>query len=111
MSSRSTQTTAAQMRVANEEAASNAAFDVLNNMEQVVPGSELYNCAGQEFLANKNNQEGQYPNANNQDALPHVLVYVASTAGQHDALSLATSFHRQSRPAVLLEYPSRHILK
>ena len=47
MSSRSTQTTAAQMRVANEEAASNAAFDVRNNMEQVVPGSELYNCAGQ----------------------------------------------------------------
>ena len=56
MSSRSTQTTAAQMRAAHEEAAMNAAFDVLNSIEQLVPASLLYNFAGQEFLANKNNR-------------------------------------------------------
>ncbi|WOG86919.1 hypothetical protein DCAR_0206138 [Daucus carota subsp. sativus] len=56
MSSRSTQTIVAQMKAANEDTASNAVFDILNSMEQVVPGSELYNFAGQKFLANKNNR-------------------------------------------------------
>ena len=62
------------MRVANEEAASNAAFDVRNNMEQVVPGSELYNCAGQEFLANKNNR-GFFMRAPNNQVRYDMILY------------------------------------
>ena len=65
----------------NEEAASNAAFDILNNMDQTVLGGDLYNFAGKEFLANKNNR-GFFLKALNNQIRYEQIMYAFKAAGK-----------------------------
>lgn len=84
MSSRSTQSTAAQLKAANDNAALKEAFDILNNMEQeqVIPGSDLYCFAAQVFMHDRHNR-CFFLKAPSNDVRLQQLLYAFKAAGHN----------------------------